>query len=263
MFENEAKGWHGSYSSLGRISAEKFPMILIKDQILEGRNKKKKIKDFFSPEEDLINNKIIIDEGEDIFNILHKSKIKLYKRKKEICKGNTKKNVPEEYKYHNLHHKDLLNFNRRLKYQSNLSSTIYDPKKDFVWSKTLSGPQWDSICGRNRESDCKPKIEAINLKNNKKYLKNIFKNYTNSFYSLIRGVPMEKMTQRGIIPVYYDLRIRNDKPFIMTDKTMNPIKLNSITSKTEISLNKTSDQTKYNNSSKSNKLKKMLIHLLK
>ena len=29
MFENEAKGWHGSYSSLGRISAEKFPMILI------------------------------------------------------------------------------------------------------------------------------------------------------------------------------------------------------------------------------------------
>ncbi len=28
MFENEAKGWHGSYSSLGRISAEKFPMIL-------------------------------------------------------------------------------------------------------------------------------------------------------------------------------------------------------------------------------------------
>ena len=256
MFENEAKGWHGSYSSIGRISAEKFPMILIKDQILEGRNKKKKIKDFFSPEEDLINNKIIIDEGEDIFNILHKSKIKLYKRKKEICKGNTKKDVPEEYKYHNLHHKDLLNFNRRLKYQSNLSSTIYDPKKDFVWSKTLSGPQWDSICGRNRESDCKPKIEAINLKNNKKYLKNIFKNYTNSFYSLKRGVPMEKMTQRGMIPVHYDLRIRNDKPFIITDNTMNPIKLNSITSKTEISLNKTSDQTKYNNSSKSNKLKK-------
>jgi hypothetical protein len=67
---------------------------------------------------------------------------------------------------------------------------------------------------------------------------------------------MEKMTQRGMIPVHYDLRIRNDKPFIITDNTMNPIKLNSITSKTEISLNKTSDQTKYNNSSKSNKLKK-------
>ena len=256
MFENEAKGWHGSYSSIGRISAEKFPMILIKDQILEGKNKKKKIKDFFSPEEDLINNKIIIDEGEDIFNILHKNKIKLKKRKKEICKGNTKKDVPEEYKYHNLHHKDLLNFNRRLKYQSNLSSTIYDPKKDFVWSKTLSGPQWDSICGRNREFDCKSEVEAINFKSNKKYLKNLFKNYTTSFYSLIRGVPMEKMTQRGIIPVYYDLRIRNDKPFIITDKTMNPIKLNNITSKTEISLNKTSEQTKSNNSSKNYRLKK-------
>jgi len=29
MLENEAKGWHGSYSSHGRISTEKFPMILI------------------------------------------------------------------------------------------------------------------------------------------------------------------------------------------------------------------------------------------
>ena len=67
---------------------------------------------------------------------------------------------------------------------------------------------------------------------------------------------MEKMTQRGIIPVYYDLRIRNDKPFIITDKTMNPIKLNNITSKTEISLNKTSEQTKSNNSSKNYRLKK-------
>lgn len=48
MFENEAKGWHGSYSSLGRISAEKFPMILIKDQILEGKNKKENKRFFFT-----------------------------------------------------------------------------------------------------------------------------------------------------------------------------------------------------------------------
>ena len=78
MFENEAKGWHGSYSSLGRISAEKFPMILIKDQILEGKNKKKKIKDFFSPEEDLINNKIIIDEGEDRKKYVKEIQRKMY-----------------------------------------------------------------------------------------------------------------------------------------------------------------------------------------
>ena len=68
MIENEAKGWHGSYSSVGRISAENFPMILIKDQIIKGRYKKKKMKDYFSTEEDL-NNKIILDEGDDIFNV--------------------------------------------------------------------------------------------------------------------------------------------------------------------------------------------------
>ena len=42
MLENDVKGWHGSYSAIGRISAERFPMILIKDQILKGRYKKKK-----------------------------------------------------------------------------------------------------------------------------------------------------------------------------------------------------------------------------
>ena len=67
---------------------------------------------------------------------------------------------------------------------------------------------------------------------------------------------MEKMTQRGILPVYYDLRIRNDQPFIITDKTTTKNKLNSIISKTEISFNKTSAKTKQNNLSKNSRLKK-------
>ena len=130
MIENEAKGWHGSYSSVGRISAETFPMILIKDQILKGRYKKKKMKDYFSTEEDFNNyNKLIIDESDDIFNIEYKCKMKLRKKRKEICKPNTKKKIPEEYKYHNMHHKDLFNFKQRLKNQSDLSSTVYDAKK--------------------------------------------------------------------------------------------------------------------------------------
>ena len=164
MIENETKGWHGSYSSVGRISAEKFPMILIKDQILKGRYKKKKMRDYFSTEEDLNNNKIILDEGEDIFNIDHKTQIKLKKRRKEICKPDTKKKVPEEYKYHNLHHKDIFNYKLRFKYESNLSSTAYDPKKDFVWSKTLTGPQWNSLCGREKGGIFKPDIESISPK---------------------------------------------------------------------------------------------------
>ena len=170
MIENEAKGWHGSYSSVGRISAENFPMILIKDQIIKGRYKKKKMKDYFSTEEDL-NNKIILDEGDDIFNVEYKTKIKLKKRKKEICKPNTKISIPEEYKYHNLHHKDLFNYNKILKNQSNLSSTAYDPKKDFTWAKTLTGPQWSSLCGREKGGIFK--LDFGSLTPNNKTVKNI------------------------------------------------------------------------------------------
>ncbi len=47
MFENPAKGWHGSYSIVGRSSAEKYHLILIKDLILSGKYKKKKIKNYF------------------------------------------------------------------------------------------------------------------------------------------------------------------------------------------------------------------------
>ncbi len=263
MIENEAKGWHGSYSSIGRISAEKFPMILIKDEILKGRYKKKKIKDYFSTEEELNNNKIILDEGDDIFNTDYKTKIKLKKKKKEICKPDAKKKcVPEEYKYHNLHHKDLFNYNNKMKDQTNLSSIAYDPKKDFVWSKTLSGPQWNSLCGREKGGIFKWGIEPIAPKT--KLTKNI---NGNTFYSLRKGVPMNKMTQRGIIPTYYDLRIRNDKPFIKSSKTMNTKRnLNTLNKKdlnqlniisnTDISFKQTTDQT--SDFSKNNKLKKNL-----
>ena len=51
MFENEEKGWYGSYSLAGRRSAEKFNNILRKNEILKGDNKKIKIRDMFAPDE--------------------------------------------------------------------------------------------------------------------------------------------------------------------------------------------------------------------
>ena len=52
MFENKAKGWYGSYSKVGRDSAEKYPMIMLKDQILNNQFKKIKIKDYFNTDEE-------------------------------------------------------------------------------------------------------------------------------------------------------------------------------------------------------------------
>ena len=47
MAENNQKGWHGSYSVAGKVYAERFPMILQKDEILKCRFKKKKSKRLF------------------------------------------------------------------------------------------------------------------------------------------------------------------------------------------------------------------------
>jgi 5'(3')-deoxyribonucleotidase len=51
MFENDAKGWFGSYSVAGRNSAEKYHIIVHKEEILNGEKKKIIIKDIFTPDE--------------------------------------------------------------------------------------------------------------------------------------------------------------------------------------------------------------------
>ena len=43
MFENEARGWHGCYSAIGRTSVETYQTVLNKDKILEEIPQKKKI----------------------------------------------------------------------------------------------------------------------------------------------------------------------------------------------------------------------------
>ena len=50
MFENDAKGWYGSYSRVGKGYAERFYIISHKDEIFSRENKKIRIKDFFNPD---------------------------------------------------------------------------------------------------------------------------------------------------------------------------------------------------------------------
>ena len=68
MFESDTKGWHGSYSLMGKISAESFPMVLAKDKILKGLYKPKKIKDYFSMDEDINHYDELQTDEDDIFN---------------------------------------------------------------------------------------------------------------------------------------------------------------------------------------------------
>ena len=154
MFENQAKGWHGSYSTVGRNSAEKYPMVLIKDKILKDKCEKKIIKDYFNTDDDLESNKIIIDDGEDIFSQTMNKKNKHRKRITEICDHQAKEKIPEEYKYHQHHHKELFEYNLLLKKQKNYgtNSNMYAPKKDITWRRTVTGPYWDSLTGREKNS---------------------------------------------------------------------------------------------------------------
>jgi hypothetical protein len=76
MFENKAKGWYGSYSKVGRDSAEKYPMIMLKDKILANQFKKYKIKDYFNTDDDIGNEKTMMDYGEDIFSSTYKRKMR-------------------------------------------------------------------------------------------------------------------------------------------------------------------------------------------
>ena len=51
MLENEAKGWHGNYSVIGRNIVERFLLIKKKDEILSESMKKIRVKDFIFPDE--------------------------------------------------------------------------------------------------------------------------------------------------------------------------------------------------------------------
>ncbi len=64
MFINNQKGSHGMFSKSGKQTLEKFQILLKKDEIINGINKKIKVNDIYAPDE--ANN---LDTQEDEFKI--------------------------------------------------------------------------------------------------------------------------------------------------------------------------------------------------
>ena len=158
MFENPAKGWHGSYSTVGRSSAEKYHLILVKDLILQGRYKRRKIKDTFSMNKTQPKQKNKKEIKIDIFKEPPiKDKIEQIQeyisKRKKICAPNNAEYVPEKYKFHQHHHKELFNYNLILKQSKKYTpgSGNYNPKMDYIWKKTITGPTWDILSGRDKK----------------------------------------------------------------------------------------------------------------
>ena len=215
MFENKAKGWYGSYSKVGRNSAEKYPMIMQKDKILANQYKKYKIKDYFTTEDDIDIEKTMMDYGEDIFSQTYQRKIERRQKFKNVCALKTEDAMSVDYKYHEIHHKGLYDFNLIIKGQKKYqtSSSVNLPKDDLTTKRIITGPEWMLLSGRkNKLWNIKDldidfyNTEKIDKKNHK-----IFE--------------MVKQTQRGNLPTSYDLRIRIEEPY---DKGKNLKKNNKI-----------------------------------
>ena len=245
MFENKAKGWYGSYSKVGRDSAEKFPMIMLKDKILANQFKKYKIKDYFNTEDEVDPEKTMMDYGEDIFSLTYKRKNERKQRFKNVCAFQKEETMSDEYKYHQIHHKGLYDYYLILKgqkkYQTNSSVNL--PKDDLTKKRVLTGPKWNELTGRENKFLNK-EISNIDF-------------YTPKNKKIINIFEMEKQTQRGNLPISYDLRIRIDEPFNKTSikpknkniKTNQELKLkNQKNEKSKISFKKDESIKKDNHS---------------
>src|SRR4051812_15991587 len=71
MLLNDNRGSFGMFSRAGRNSAEKFHILVRKDEILAGLNKRVKMKDLFTPDEDFKQTEEHEDDL-DIFKTDHK-----------------------------------------------------------------------------------------------------------------------------------------------------------------------------------------------
>ena len=223
MFENKQKGWHGCYSRIGKNSVEQFYEIMKKDEILERLNKKLKVKDFFAPdtkinkldylEDNLKVFQIYQDELKGLSNNTKNNKNKQLDNEIEEIEYNNKNILKSnKFKYHNIH----IENDKKKKLKRIISTPNYDYtiKYDLIFSRLLSGPQWNKIKGRKY-----PKI----IIDNRDYLYNEKNNFLNESGEFKCRVNMDKNTKRGEFLELKDIRLRSDKAFSKDKKHKNKI----------------------------------------
>lgn len=221
MFENETKGWYGSYSRVGKGFAERFYIISHKEEIFSRENKKIKIKDFYNPDE--IKQKSSLEENLDVFKLYTSNKIKkdkilksLLKHKQNFLEGSSqsKKKSYNKKRLKLSHIHEILGIKKNPKVNQS-SYTRYNPNYDYIKPRLLEGPLWNKVPGR--------KQKGLNPLEDKIFNEQIEDNQNYKYYVLETEkskclVNMNKMTQRGEFTDIKDLRIRTDKPFIKPKK---------------------------------------------
>ena len=218
MFENEAKGWYGSYSRIGKGYAERFYIISHKEEIFSRENKKIRIKDFFNPDE--IKQKTSLEETLDVFKVYTSNK----KNKAKILKSLLKQK--KSFLDYSMHNKKNLK-KRKLNTINNSSisknsqemnqpgCTTYNPNYNYIKPRLIEGPLWKDVPGRNQKglNPNEDRIFSEQIEENKNY-----KYYVLECEKSKCLVNMNKTTQRGEFGDIKDLRIRTDKAFIKPKK---------------------------------------------
>ncbi len=250
MFENEARGWHGCYSAIGRTSVETYQTVLNKDKILEEIPQKKKIiRGLFSEDDE--EPKHVNETNIDIFSLppsnnLHKKNMEELNKKKITCEPEKIKNMNEKYKYHLHHHTENINKIKNDKKNINYGPSItkYQPKMDFIWNRTLTGPSWNVLSGRNNRKN----FNGFNFSG----LKNSNSDFClthNDFLPKKYFISMDKQTQRGDFILGNDVRIRNEKAFVPKKKKR--VQTAEFSSRNNLK-NDLNNNTFYNNNFKGN-----------
>ena len=235
MLENNARGWHGAYSTIGRHSAEKYHVILHKDQILNTRTTKQakqvivdflKRNNYTNIENDKdvlnlsnysVNNQLdAIEDNIDIFQLnpdelaRERSKAKKKAKKphhqnKRGCVSALHRTNPENYKYHDMH----IQQGNKKKLYIQPTCTKYNPKRDFVWKRVIVGPAWEKKLGRDWS------IRKDNDINYKKHSDPLDTIAGKAF------IDMAKQSQRGDCNAFKGIRFSNTKRFEANNVNIN------------------------------------------
>ena len=168
MLENDAKGWYGSYSLVGRRSAEQYNNIIHKDEILKGENKKVKIPDMFAPDEMKHNH---VENKLDFYHIYSLDANNLKKKIKQKYSNEEENKDKKDSKKFSLfyHNKHCSGENKKEEITMNEPGcTRYSPNYNYIWPKLITGIKWCDQRGR--------KVKKVEI-DNRDFIINNLENY--------------------------------------------------------------------------------------
>jgi hypothetical protein len=151
MLLNETKGSLGMFSRAGRNSADKYNILVRKEEILGGKKKKFKTKNMFTPDDNLQSSEENDDDIDIFKNLSNDNKdghIKSYSK--------TQKKHRKQKTYIDELRETRKNNNKK---PENPACTKYNPKMEFIWRRTLTGPKWDESKKKNHSRILKHEMD--------------------------------------------------------------------------------------------------------